>query len=190
MKVIAINGSPRQEGNTFHLLRHVLKELDEEGIENEVIQLADKKIRGCLACYKCFSNQDGHCSVKDDLNPILDEMKAADGIIFGSPTYVSSVTPEIKALMDRACLVSTANGGMFTRKIGASVVAVRRAGSVSAFDTLNHFFLYSQMIIPGSSYWNMGIGLQPGDVESDAEGLTIMSNLGKNMAWLLKKLNA
>jgi len=190
MKVIAINGSPRKEGNTFHLIRHVLDELDKEGIEHEIIQLAGKKIRGCLACYRCFANQDGHCSVNDDLNPIVDQMKAADGIIFGSPTYVSSVTPEIKALMDRACLVSTANGGMFARKIGASVVAVRRAGSVSAFDTLNHFFLYTQMIIPGSSYWNMGIGLQPGDVESDAEGLTIMSNLGKNMAWLLKKLNA
>lgn len=189
MKVIAINGSPRREGNTFHLIRHVLDELDKVGIENEVIHLGGKKIRGCLSCYKCFANQDGHCSVNDDLNFIIDRMKAAEGIVLGSPTYVASVTSEIKALMDRACLVSTANGGLFSRKVGAAVVAVRRAGSVSAFDTLNHFFLYSQMIIPGSSYWNMGIGLQPGDVEKDAEGLTIMSNLGKNMAWLVKKLN-
>ena len=112
MKVMAINGSPRREGNTFHLIRHVLDELDKEGIENEVIQLGGKKIRGCMSCYKCFANQDGHCSVNDDFNSIIDQMKAAEGIILGSPTYVASVTSEIKALMDRACLVSTANGGL------------------------------------------------------------------------------
>ncbi|MBW2062501.1 MAG: flavodoxin family protein, partial [Deltaproteobacteria bacterium] len=154
------------------------------------VQLSGKKIRGCLSCYKCFANQDKRCSVDDDLNPCLEKMMEADGIILGSPTYVASVSSEIKALIDRACLVSTANGALFRRKVGASVVAVRRAGSVSAFDTLNHFFLYSQMIVPGSSYWNMGIGLNPGDVEKDEEGINIMKNLGRNMAWLLKKINA
>jgi len=188
MKVIAINGSPRREGNTFNLINLVFKELEDAGIETEIVQLAGKKIRGCLSCYKCFANKDGHCSVDDDLNPIIDKMVEADGIILGSPTYVASVSSEIKALIDRACLVSTANGYLFTHKVGASVVAVRRAGSVSAFDTLNHFLLYNQMIVPGSSYWNMGFGLNPGEVQKDEEGLTIMRNLGRNMAWILQKI--
>jgi multimeric flavodoxin WrbA len=189
MKVIAINGSPRREGNTFSLINHVFKELESEGIETEIVQLADKKIRGCLSCYKCFGNRDQRCSVDDDLNPLIQQMMAADGIILGSPVYVSSVTSEIKALIDRATLVSSANGYLFTRKVGASVVAVRRAGGVSTFDTLNHFHLYNQMIVSGSSYWNVGFGLNPGEVDKDDEGIRTMKTLGRNMAWLLKKIN-
>ena len=190
MRVVAFNGSPRKKGNTFALITHVFQELDAEGIETEVVQLAGKKIRGCRACYGCFANRDRRCAGKDDFNDCLDKMLGADGILLGSPTYVAGVTPEITALMDRACLVSTANGGLFTRKVGAAVVAVRRAGSVSALDTLNHFFLYCQMIVPGSSYWNLGIGLNPGDVEKDEEGLRTMKTLGRNMAWVLKKIQA
>ncbi|MBW1710062.1 MAG: flavodoxin family protein [Deltaproteobacteria bacterium] len=190
MKVIAINGSPRPKGNTFNLIKYVFEELENAGIETEIVQLAGKKIRGCLSCYKCFANKDKHCSVDDDLNGIIDKMVEADGILLGSPTYVASVSSEIKALIDRACLVSTANGYLFKYKVGASVVAVRRAGSVSAFDTLNHFLLYNQMVISASSYWNMGFGLNPGEVEKDEEGRTIMKNLGLNMAWVLKKINA
>jgi len=190
MKVIAFNGSPRQKGNTYTLITYVLKELDGEGIGTGIIQLAGKKIHGCISCYKCFENRDRRCSVSDDFNGLLEQMMAADGIILGSPVYVAGVTPEIKALMDRGCLVSTANGGLFTRKAGASVAAVRRAGSVTTLDSLNHFFLYGQFIIPGSTYWNLGIGRDPGDVERDEEGLNTMRNLGKNMAWLLKKIHA
>jgi multimeric flavodoxin WrbA len=190
MKVVAINGSPRKEGNTTMLVKHVFFELEKEGIETELVQLAGKKIHGCLSCFKCFTNQDQKCSVKnDDFNECLAKMAEADGIILASPTYVSSVTAEIKALIDRACMVVLGNGNtMLKRKVGASVVAARRAGSMMAFNTLNQFFMISQMIVPAAKYWNIGIGLMPGDVEKDEEGKSIMQSLGENMAWLLKKI--
>jgi len=183
MKVIAFNGSARKNGNTAILLRHVMAELEKEGIETEMIQLSGSKIHGCLAC------RDGRCSQKDDMgNEYIARMAEAEGILLGSPTYVTDVSPEIKALIDRACLVARANNGMFRRKVGAAVVAVRRAGAIHAFDTLNHFFLISEMIVPGSSYWNVAIGRDIGDVERDAEGLETMRVLGRNMAWLMKKI--
>jgi len=187
MKVVAINGSPRKKGNTFSLISHVFAELKAEGIKTEVIQMADKKIRGCRSCFGCFAKRNQRCARRDDFNGILEKMLEADGILLGSPTYLAGVTPEIKAVLDRACLVSTANGGLFTRKVGAAVSAARRAGSVSTLDTLNHFFLYCQMIVPGSSYWNLGIGMNPGDVEKDEEGMRTMQTLGRNMAWVLQK---
>jgi multimeric flavodoxin WrbA len=190
MKVVAFNGSPRKKGNTSILIQQVFKELESEGIETELVQLAGKKIKGCIACFKCFENVDKQCAVKDDgLNDCIEKMIAADGIIFGSPTYFSNVTAEMKAMIDRAGLVSSANGFMLKRKVGAGVVAVRRAGSVTTFDALNHFFLYNQMLVPGSCYWNMSLGMNPGDVENDSEGMNIMKILGQNMAWLLKKTN-
>ena len=159
MKVVAFNGSARRGGNTAILLRHVLGELAQEGIGTELVELAGAKIHGCLACRKCSVKKDRRCSQTDDMgNLCIDKMAAADGILLGSPTYVTDVSPEIKALIDRACLVSGANGGMFRRKVGAAVVAVRRAGATHAFDTLNHFFLITEMIVPGSCYWNIGIG--------------------------------
>jgi multimeric flavodoxin WrbA len=115
-------------------------------------------------------------------------MLDADGIILASPTYFSDVSTEMKALIDRAGFVAKANQDMFRRKVGASVVAVRRAGAIHAFDTMNHFFFISQMIVPGSSYWNIGVGLAPGDVKADDEGTMTMQTLGTNMAWLLKKI--
>jgi len=166
----------------------VLKELEKEGIETELIELSGVKIHGCLACRRCSMKKDHRCAQTSDFgNTCIAKMEEADGILLGSPTYVADVTPEIKALMDRACLVSKANGGLFRRKVGAAVVAVRRAGAIHAFDALNHFFLISEMIVPGSSYWNIGFGLEPGDVERDAEAIQTMKTLGKNMAWLLKK---
>ena len=189
MKVVAINGSARKGGNTAILLGHVLGELAAEGIETELVELAGAKIHGCLACRKCSTRKDRRCSQTDDMgNVCIDRMAAADGILLGSPTYVADISPEIKALIDRACLVGKANGGMFRRKVGAAVVAVRRAGAIHAFDALNHFFLISEMIIPGSSYWNIGIGREPGEVEKDEEGIQTMKTLGRNMAWLLKKV--
>jgi multimeric flavodoxin WrbA len=189
MKVVAFNGSARKGGNTAILLGHVLGELAKEGIETELVELAGATIHGCLACRKCSARKDRRCSQTDDMgNACIDKMAAADGILLGSPTYVADISPEIKALIDRACLVGRANGGMFRRKVGAAVVAVRRAGAIHALDALNHFFLISEMIIPGSSYWNIGIGWEPGDVEKDEEGIQTMKTLGRNMAWLLKKV--
>lgn len=191
MKVIGFNGSPRKKGNTSILINTVFQELEKEGIETELIQLRDKKIAGCIACFKCFSNLDKRCAVDtDDLNECVEKMIEADGIILGSPTYFSNITAECKALIDRAGMVSTANGQILKHKVGAGVVAVRRAGSVFAFDALNHFFLYNQMFVPGSSYWSIGVGLNPGDVEKDAEGMKTMQALGQNMAFLLKKVNS
>ncbi|QYZ78985.1 flavodoxin family protein [Methanofollis formosanus] len=191
MKVVAFNGSPRKDGNTARLLREVLLELEKEGIETELVHIGGKPVHGCTACMKCFEKKDGRCVIDNDVvNECIAKMAAADGIIIGSPTFFADVSPETKALIDRAGFVSIANGGLFTRKPGAAVVAVRRAGGIHAFDTINHLFGISNMITVGSSYWNLGIGLGPGEVEEDAEGLETMQNLGQNMAWLLKKVHA
>jgi multimeric flavodoxin WrbA len=188
MKVIAFNGSARKNGNTAILIKEVFSELDADGIETEMIQLAGKTIRGCTACGQCKKNKNMRCAIDDDFaNECIEKMLEADGIILASPTYFADVTAETKALIDRAGYVARANSDMLKRKIGAAVVAVRRAGAIHTFDTLNHFFLISQMIVPGSSYWNLGIGRVIGDVEQDKEGLETMRTLGRNMAWLLKK---
>jgi multimeric flavodoxin WrbA len=191
IKVLAINGSARKGGNTAILLRYVLKELETEGIDTELVELSGMKIHGCRACRKCSARRDGLCAQSGDMgNMLIEKMALADGILFGSPTYVCDVSPEIKALMDRACLVGKANDGMFRHKVGAAVVSVRRAGAIHTFDSLNHFFLINEMIIPGSSYWNIGIGRDIGDVEQDSEGIATMKILGKNMAWLLQSLKS
>jgi len=191
VKVIAFNGSARKDGNTAALINLLFGELQKEGIETELYQLAGKKIRGCMACYKCFQNRNQRCSVTNDvLNECIEKMLEADGIILGSPIYFANVTTEIKALIDRAGLVAKANGEMFRRKVGAAVVAVRRAGSIHVFNSINHFFFISQMVVPGASYWNLGIGREKGDVEKDEEGIRTMKVLGENMAWLLKKLQS
>jgi len=191
LKVVAFNGSPRKEGNTAALIKHVLTELEKEGIETETVQVGGKSIHGCTACAKCYENKDKKCVIdKDIVNECIEKMLEADGIILASPTYFADLTPELKALIDRSGFVAKANGELFRRKVGAAVVAVRRAGSVHVFDSINHFFTISQMIIPGSNYWNVGIGLAGGDVEKDEEGIRTMQILGQNMAWLLKKLNA
>jgi multimeric flavodoxin WrbA len=191
MKVIALNGSPRKDGNTSLLIKEVFTELEKEGIETELIQLGGRPIHGCIACMKCGEKKNSQCALKgDSLNDHLAKMFAADGIILGSPVYFTDVTSEMKALIDRAGFVARQNGHLLRRKVGAGVVAVRRAGSVHTFDTLNHFFTINQMVVPGSDYWNMGIGLQPGDVSDDKEGMNTMRILGSNMAWLLKKLHA
>lgn len=191
MKVIAFNGSARKEGNTSILLNMVFDELKAEGIGTEMYSLAGKPIQGCIACYKCFENKNKRCAVeKDIINECIQKMIEADGILLGSPTYFADVSAGMKALMERCGMVSRANGDMFKRKVGAGVVAVRRAGAMHVFNSLNSFFLIGQMVIPGSSYWNLAIGRQPGEVNNDAEGVQTMKNLGKNMAWLLKKINS
>lgn len=189
MKVVAFNGSARKDGNTAILIRRVFMELEKEGIKTELVQLSGEKIQGCIACYKCFSAKNRRCAVTDDIvNKCIEKMDQADGIILGSPTYFADCTAQIKALIERAGFVSRANGEMFKRKVGAAVVSVRRSGAIHAFDTLNHFFTIGQMITVGSSYWNIGLGRDIGEVEKDEEGLLTMSVLGKNMSWLMKKV--
>ena len=191
MKVVAINGSPRREGNTAILIRYVFREIEKVGIQTEMVQLAGVRIRGCMACFKCGENLDKKCAVKDDpINEYIEKMLDADGIILASPTYFTDVTSEMKALIDRTGMVAKQNDDMFRRKVGAAVIAVRRGGAVHAFDTINHFFFINQMVVPGSRYWNMGIGREPGAVEADEEGIATMKTLGENMAWLLKKIHA
>ena len=191
MKVIAFNGSPRKEGNTFAILNMVLDEIKGSGIETEIYSMAGKSIQGCIACYQCMKNKNGKCAVEKDIaNECIAKMREADGILLGSPTYFSDVTAGMKALIERAGLVARANDYFLKRKVGAGVVAVRRAGAIPAFNSLNLFLFYNQMILPGSSYWHMAIGRDPGEVKNDAEGVQTMKTLGQNMAWLLKKLNS
>jgi multimeric flavodoxin WrbA len=185
MKAVAINGSPRKGGNTEILLKQVLAPLTEAGWEAEFIQLGGADIRGCRACYHCFDTKDSQCGQKNDVfNSCMAKMAAADAIILGSPTYFSDVSAEMKALLDRAGLVALANGGLFRGKIGAAVVAVRRGGGTHAFDTMNHMFLMSGAIVPGSTYWNLGFGLDKGEVAKDEEAARNMADLGRTIAWL------
>jgi multimeric flavodoxin WrbA len=189
MKVVAFNGSPRRDGNCVCLINHVFAALNAEGIETEMVQVGGHLIHGCTACQKCFEKKDGHCITTGDIvNDCIDKMREADGIILASPTYFADVTPELKALIDRAGFVSMANGRFLKRKVGAAVISQRRGGAIHVFDTIKHLFLICEMIIPGSCYWNHGIGLEKGDVENDAEGIRTMTVLGENMAWLLKKV--
>jgi multimeric flavodoxin WrbA len=191
MKVVAFNGSARKDGNTAVLLRSVLKVLEPEGFETELIQLAGEQIRGCTACRACFETKDERCAIADDnINSYVQKMKEADGILLGSPTYFGMMSPEMKALIDRTGFVARANPELLKHKVGAAVVAVRRAGGMSTFDAINHFFLINQMIVPGSSYWNIGVGHKKGEVANDEEGMQTMEVLGKNMAWLIRKIKA
>jgi multimeric flavodoxin WrbA len=189
MKVTAFNGSARKSGNTSILIQRVFDELQREGIDTEIVELAGAPVRGCIACYGCFRSKDRRCSITDDaVNHAIARMDASDGIIIASPTYFADITSETKALLDRAGMVARANDFMFRRKVGAAIVAVRRAGAIHAFDSINHFFLVGEMIVPGSSYWNVGFGREVGEVEDDVEGMATMETLGRNMAWLMKKL--
>ena len=191
MKVLAINGSSRKDGNTALLIKHVFSALEAEGIQTELVQLAGHAIRGCANCGSCRTHKNKRCSIANDpVNEIIAKMVEADGIILGSPVYFSDITPELKALIDRSGRVAGANDRLFKRKVGAGVIAVRRGGAIHALDTIYHFLHITQMIVPGAPYWNFGFGREPGEVEKDDEGIANMKGLGENMAWLLKKLNA
>jgi len=191
VKVVAFSGSARKDGNTAMLVRKVFEPLEREGIDTELVQLAGQKVHGCTACLKCADARTGNCEgVRDFVNECIDKMLAADGIIIASPTYFADVTTETKALIDRAGYATRQGGNLLAKKVGAAVVAVRRAGALHVFDSINHFFLINEMVVPGSSYWNVGIGRGVGEVEDDAEGMRTMERLGENMAWLLKRLEA
>lgn len=191
MKVVAINGSARKNGNTSQMIQMVFEELEKAGIETEEIQLAGEHPHGCIACYQCFKTKNQKCIVDVDcINQCIEKMVEADGILLASPTYFADISTEMKALIDRAGMTARANSDMFKRKAGAALVARRRGGAIHAFDSMNHLFTISQMITVGSSYWNIGVGREKGEVTDDQEGVTTMKDLGKNMAWLLKKITA
>ncbi len=189
MKVVAFNGSPRKHGNTHIALEIVLEELGKEGIDTELIELGSEKIEHCNACYSCQKNKDRRCIIDtDNVNDHIQKMIEADGVILGSPVYFGNVSGQMKSFIDRVGLVGRVNGDIFKRKVGAGVAINRRAGSVATFADLNFFFLIGQWIVPGSSYWNVGTAAKPGDIKEDKEGVDILQTLGKNMAWLLRKL--
>lgn len=186
MKVLAFNGSPRRKGNTYHALELVCETLEKENIETEIIQVGSKKISGCLACRTCVKKRDERCSIDDEVNDWLQSMKTADGLLFGSPVHYSAVGGNMKSFLDRVFYVAGVNGSLFRHKVGASVVAVRRSGGLPAFNELNNYLHYSEMMIPASNYWNVIHGTLPGDALKDEEGKQIMRILAKNMAYLLK----
>ena len=189
MKVLAINGSARKDGNTAILINTVLKELNIAGIETEMIQLAGNVIEPCKACWACGGQ--GNCVHRNDsFREVFEKMKEADGILLGSPVYSANVSANMQALLERAAVVADMNQGLFIHKVGAAVAAVRRGGAMQAVDTMNHFFLNHEMIVVGSTYWNMGYGQMPGDVCNDEEGLANMRHLGQNMSYLLNALKS
>ncbi|CEQ27378.1 flavodoxin family protein [Paeniclostridium sordellii] len=191
MKVVAFNGSPHKKGNTYNAIETVAKELEKEGIEVDIVHVGNKAIRGCIACGGCSRNQNERCVLdKDEVNEWIQKMKEADGIILGSPVYYSAIAGTMKSFLDRAFYVASSNGGMFRHKVGASVVAVRRSGGIPVFDQLNNYINYSEMIMPTSNYWNVAYGTAPGEVTQDEEGMQIMRVLGKNMAWMMKVVEA
>jgi len=189
MKVVAFNGSARKDGNTAILLNTVLEEMKVRNITTELVQLAGQNLRGCIACYECFKRKDRKCAVTSDaMNEYIAKMIDADGILLGSPTYFADTSANMKALIERCGMVARANADIYQRKVGASVVAVRRAGASHVFSSLNYFFLISQMVVVGSSYWNIGRGREIGEVQSDEEGMQTMKKLGENMTWVLERL--
>jgi multimeric flavodoxin WrbA len=187
MKAVAINGSPRKDGNTAHALKIIGKRLEEQGIEFEIIQVGDKTIRGCIGCGTCAKNKDEKCSLSTDpVNDTIQVMKDSDGIIIGSPVHFSGIAGTMKSFLDRTFYVSGSNGGLFRHKVGASVTAVRRSGGSSTFDSLNHYLTYSEMILTTGNYWNIAHGRIPGEMLQDAEAVQTLELLGDNMVWLLK----
>ena len=190
MKVIAFNGSPKKEGNTYHAIKQGRDEHENQGIEVEKVHVGNKDIRGCMACGTCYKSKDEQCIMKDDeVNSYIQLMKEADGVILGSPVHFSAVAGTMKSFLDRAFYVSSANGNLLRHKVGASVVAVRRSGGVPAFNQLNNYLNYAEMMVPSSNYWNVIHGSKPGDALQDEEGMQIMRVLGKNMAYMMKLMD-
>jgi len=187
MKVVAFNGSPNKNGNTYEAIKTVANELGKNDIEVEIVHVGNKVIRGCLACGGCSRNMNEKCVIDtDEVNEWIQKMKQADGIILGSPVHYSAIAGTMKSFLDRAFLVTSANGGMLRHKVGASVVAVRRAGGMPTFDQLNNYLNYAEVVIPTSNYWNVVFGRAQGEAKQDQEGQQIMSVLGENMAWVMK----
>lgn len=187
MKVLAINGSARKNGNTAILINTVFEKLNKVGIETEMVQFAGNMIEPCKACWAC-GGQKNCVHRKDMFQEVFDKMKNADGIILGSPVYSANISANMQAFLERAAVVCDMNPGLLKYKVGASVAAARRGGALNTIDSMNHFFLNHEMFVVGSTYWNMAYGQMPGDVLNDDEALSNMNNLAENMIWLLKKM--
>lgn len=186
MRVLAINGSSRKDGNIADMLRLVLGELDAAGYDTELIQLAGETINPCKACFACSGKK--NCVFNNDLfQSLYQKMIESDAIILGSSTYSADVSSTLKAVIERASVVSDTNPGMFRHKIGGAVAVARRAGAMNTIDTINHFFLNKEMFVAGSTYWNMAYGRLPGEALNDEEAVANMKNLGQNIAWFLSK---
>jgi multimeric flavodoxin WrbA len=188
MKVLILNGSPHAEGNTYHALRLVLVELENQGIETEIIHIGNKRLHSCMGCGACYKRKDGTCVLGDEdgMNEWVEKVKEADGILLGSPVHFSGISGAMKCFCDRLAYAGGACDKVLYHKVGAAVVAVRRSGGVPAMDALMKYLTYHEMLIPGSNYWNVIHGRVPGEVHQDDEGVQIMQVLGRNMAWMLK----
>lgn len=186
-KVLAVNGSPKRDGNTAHMLQSVMDICGKAGHDTEFYQAGGRELRGCLACFSCMKNP-GRCATDDWINELYGKMVEADAILLGAPTYTSGLTAEMKAVIDRCGFVAKGAGKPLSRKVGAAVSPARRAGAIHTLDTIQHFFLINDMVVAGSTYWNMSLALMPGDYENDAEGVATMQRLGENIVWLLGKL--
>ncbi|TAH68326.1 MAG: flavodoxin family protein [Anaerolineaceae bacterium] len=181
MKIVAISGSPRPKGNTYHALNTVCEELEQEGIATKILQVGNMEIKGCIACNRC---KDGYCVYNDDiLNNIVDEIYEADGVIIGSPVYYSGISGTLKSFLDRLFYPSQ---GRMRHKIASGIAVPRRSGGIPAFDQLNHYFLISEMIVVSSYYWNVIHGGSPKEVLEDAEGISVLRNLARNISWMIK----
>jgi multimeric flavodoxin WrbA len=191
MKVLGVSGSPRPGGNTDILVRTALDSLGHEGIRTEFLSLADRPIMPCRGCEGCASADGIRCVQEDPaFDGIIDEFLSADGILIGSPVYFGSATPQTMAMLDRVGYVARKKGNFLRHKVGAAIAVARRAGQNFTFAQLNYFFLINEMIVPGSTYWNVAFGRKQGEVVEDKEGMDTVKNLAVNMAWLLKKLAA
>jgi multimeric flavodoxin WrbA len=181
MKVIAINGSPKPKGNTYIALKTVCDELENQGIETEILHVGNMEIKGCIGCGRCSA---GHCVFSDEqMHRIVDKVHAADGLLLGSPVYYASIAGTMKSFLDRLFFP---NRGQLRLKVGASIAVPRRSGGVTTFDQLNNYFLISEMMITPSYYWNVIHGGAPGEVTQDGEGMSVLKNLANNMAWMIK----
>jgi len=190
MKVIAINGSPRKKGNTAFAMQTVIRELEDAGIEVELIHIGHLQLRGCIACGKCSVTKNKRCITTDDIvNEVIPKIIQADGFLIGSPVYWSGMNGTMKAFLDRLFYVSSANGNFFRHKVGAAVAAVRRSGGIPTLEQLNKYLQYAEMFIPASNYWGVIHGRTEGEAQQDQEGVQIMRILGKNMAWLMKAID-
>ncbi len=185
MKVLLVNGSPHKEGCTYTALKEIADTLDMEGVGSEIFWIGTKPITGCIACAKCKTS--GQCAFDDIVNEVGKRIDEFDGFVFGSPVYYSGPDGQICAFMDR---LFYSHGPRFKGKIGAAIVNARRSGTTSSFERLNQYFLISNMVVPGSRYWNATHGNTPDEVRQDEEGLQTMRTLAKNIAWLIKSIDA
>ena len=185
MKVLMLNGSPKENGNTYNALLEIGKQLEKEGIDYEIFQIGGKPVRDCIGCGQC--SEQGCVFTDDDVNEFVCKAKEADGFVFGTPVYYAHPSGRILSFLDRAFY---SGSRYFAHKPGASVVVARRGGTSASFDVLNKYFGISQMPVAGSTYWNIAHGRVPGEVTQDEEGMQTMRNLARNMAWMIKCFDA